>query len=443
MRIRKKKISDENVASLLSTLDRQAVEPDRECLKQLRERSVREFTAGAPDGFAKTLKSTPVTAWRVVMKSPAIKFVAAAIIAVACVIGLLLWRGMGSGVTLADVLTRIEQVTAYMYQVRSTVMKQQTSTESIMTVLISEEHGVKMLRSTVDPESGAIEPDLETYLSHRPNSIMFVSHTEKTHFRLKYEDDSAKVYREEYNDPRIIVQQILACDHISLGQSVVDGVTVEGFQTTDLAYKGGFLSQADIGGEPENVDVKIWVDVNTFLPVRSEEDIEMKDGRDIHEVSYDFRWDVIVNADDFRPVVPEDYRTHEIVFPTYNEENTIKGLMLFGDLAGAYPANLDKKYLDGEVPRVLNLDSYETLSEDEQNRKMSQLAVIGGAGFFYYGKLVDEDKDPAYCGETVKLGEADKVLLRWKLDDGRYRVIFGDLTARTVTAEELAELEKP
>ena len=56
--------------------------------------------------------------------------------------------------------------------------------------------------------------------------------------------------------------------------------------------------------------------------------------------------------------------------------------------------------------------------------------------------MVNENKEPAYFGEMVKPGDSSKVLIRWKLDDGQYRVIFGDLSAKTVTAEELAELEK-
>ena len=38
--------------------------------------------------------------------------------------------------------------------------------------------------------------------------------------------------------------------------------------------------------------------------------------------------------------------------------------------------------------------------------------------------------------------DADRVLLRWKLSDKEYRVIFGDLHAETVSPERLAELEK-
>jgi hypothetical protein len=33
------------------------------------------------------------------------------------------------------------------------------------------------------------------------------------------------------------------------------------------------------------------------------------------------------------------------------------------------------------------------------------------------------------------------VLVRWQLDDGDYRVIFGDLSSATVSAARLRELE--
>jgi hypothetical protein len=42
---------------------------------------------------------------------------------------------------------------------------------------------------------------------------------------------------------------------------------------------------------------------------------------------------------------------------------------------------------------------------------------------------------------TVGPSDKDKVLLRWKLDDGRYEVIFGDLRFETVTAQRLHDLE--
>ena len=62
-------------------------------------------------------------------------------------------------------------------------------------------------------------------------------------------------------------------------------------------------------------------------------------------------------------------------------------------------------------------------------------------GAQHIGKLEAEGKEAVYYGETVTAADSDKVLLRWKLDDGRYRVIFGDLRIEDVSAERLAELE--
>jgi len=60
----------------------------------------------------------------------------------------------------------------------------------------------------------------------------------------------------------------------------------------------------------------------------------------------------------------------------------------------------------------------------------------------FYGLLQWDKKDPAYYGKTVTPKDADKVLMRWKVSDNEYRVIYGDLHAETVTLEKLAELEK-
>jgi len=59
----------------------------------------------------------------------------------------------------------------------------------------------------------------------------------------------------------------------------------------------------------------------------------------------------------------------------------------------------------------------------------------------FYMTLLQDKKEPVYYGESVGPDDADEVLLRWKVSEGRYRVIFGDLLVLDVTAEELAELE--
>ena len=59
----------------------------------------------------------------------------------------------------------------------------------------------------------------------------------------------------------------------------------------------------------------------------------------------------------------------------------------------------------------------------------------------FYGTLASENKAVAYYGDRVTADHPDAVLMRWRQDDGRYKVIFGDLTAKVVTEQALAELE--
>jgi hypothetical protein len=193
------------------------------------------------------------------------------------------------------------------------------------------------------------------------------------------------------------------------------------------------------------VDVKIWVDVNTFMPVRFEEDIVTKEGLSMHDISYDFQWNAAVDENDFTPIIPQDYMsTGEITVPAFSEENAIKGFRRFADLAEEYPDNLDAVNLNKKARKLIGLDinALNELADDEKTRLTTELMSIMGPAFFYE-KLVKDGQDPVYYGQTVGPNDTNKVLLRWKLDEGPYRVIFGDLRVKTVSAEELAELEKP
>jgi hypothetical protein len=382
---------------------------------------------------------------RIIMRNPIVKLVIAAVIIIACTTGYVIWTGTGSGIALADVLTRIEQVTGYAYQVDSTSIGRDTNSKRGSTVLVSKEYGIRMTINQADPNS---QPKYNSgdqwYLLLQSNSIVIVSHKEKTYDRFIYDGVKLDFYKEQYSEPRAIIKQILSCEHESLGQSAIDGITVEGFQTTDLAYGGAFFGEAGRIENPQKVNVKLWVDLTTFLPVRLEEYIVTKNGAQLHKVSYDFRWNIIINPDDFEPNISEDYRAPVgdiIVYPS-NEENAIKGLKLFADNFGKYPVSLERKAFGREINELMPYDPvlYKELSDEERTRRTNYDLSLAASSFFYR-KLLKENNEPAYYGETVRPGDTDKVLFRWKLNDSQYRVIFGDLHAETVTKEKLAELE--
>jgi hypothetical protein len=133
------------------------------------------------------------------------------------------------------------------------------------------------------------------------------------------------------------------------------------------------------------------------------------------------------------------------------EETAIQGLKLWVELLGKYPetiTNVDATFLrlaeKGETPAAMRLkEEIKGLTEDQiiGNKLVDFLMPIRGLARFYNGFQLDK-KDPAYYGKTVTPKDADKVLVRWKVSDKEYRVIFGDLHTQTVTAEALANLEK-
>lgn len=62
-------------------------------------------------------------------------------------------------------------------------------------------------------------------------------------------------------------------------------------------------------------------------------------------------------------------------------------------------------------------------------------------GFAAINGILRDNADAAYHGKSVGPADKGKVLLRWKLDDGNYHVIFGDLRDETISAERVKALE--
>ncbi len=229
---------------------------------------------------------------------------------------------------------------------------------------------------------------------------------------------------------------MLVCEYSSLGQSVIDGISVEGFQTTDPAY-----SQSSAFGQ---ADVKVWVDVETRLPVRSETFVikEMDGEVRTHRVLDNYQWNVPVDAAEFEFEIPDDYtsRMGDLTVPAFNEETAIKGFTVLADLAGEYPDNLGGKTFFKELEALFA--PMRDRGRSEKYTKLADISMPIGGLLSFYQTLVQGKKDPAYYGEFVTPKDADLVLLRWKVSDNEYRVIFGDRHAETVTAEVLKELEK-
>ncbi len=130
-----------------------------------------------------------------------------------------------------------------------------------------------------------------------------------------------------------------------------------------------------------------------------------------------------------------------------NEKDLIQGLTVFLKLSdGRYPSKLDTKTTLMEAEALWGA-KYEGVSPDEttgkEKKKEDEEAICDI--FFasaFYGKLMRANKDVAYYGDKVTVEDSGKVLMRWNISDEQYRVVFGNLIVKNVSAEGLSILEK-
>jgi hypothetical protein len=241
-------------------------------------------------------------------------------------------------------------------------------------------------------------------------------------------------------DPKGIVDVFLTGPYTELGRREIDGVAVEGVESRDAALAAAFLAgpmgRLSAAEGPGDVAGRLWVDVATGWPVEMTLDV----AGETQVVVTDFQWEVEMAPDVFTLEIPGDYRALAQVDmgQLATGDQIVEALAYFAKLSGgAYPTRLTPGDIVGEVGAIyqkLNAAGTPPKIDDDMIIKLKYAAT-------YVRELGDEGKEPVYYGDTVRAADADKVLLRWKLDGGQYRVIFGDLRLETVSSARLAELE--
>jgi len=246
-------------------------------------------------------------------------------------------------------------------------------------------------------------------------------------------------------DPRVIVDEFLTGPYTELGRSEIDGIAVDGVESQDVAlvpaFFAGPMGRLSAGSPmPDDVVGRLWVDIATGWPVEMTLDITGADGSETHVVVTDFQWEVQLAPEVFALEIPADYQALAQVDmgQLATGAQMAEALAYFAELSGGtYPTELTPVAIVSELYEICDkLDAAGMLPEidDDMIIKLKYAAT-------YVRDLGDEGKEPVYYGDTVTAADADKVLLRWKLDDQQYRVIFGDLRIEDVSPERLAELE--
>ena len=134
------------------------------------------------------------------------------------------------------------------------------------------------------------------YAPPEGDKVTTVIPAEKIWFESPVPEEERGKMPEEYKDPDDYIRRFLARPYKELGRSVINGVTVEGIEVQDPPTDGEELQNA-VG--------RMWVDVETELPVR----IEIEGKADNKDVRWrmDFGWSGAVDPAVFEPNIPPDY----------------------------------------------------------------------------------------------------------------------------------------
>jgi outer membrane lipoprotein-sorting protein len=373
--------------------------------------------------------------WRIIMKSRITKLAAAAVIVIALLIGLDYLGGSidGASVVWADVIKNIEQAPILSYRLKTSItgLDKEEITEVESLVYNSAEYGIRV-DTYIDGKSTST-----TYMNPAEKVFVTVVYEAKKYLRMPLTDQLLSEYRQK-NDLKEIVRLYKSYGYTELGRDNINGIEVEGIEVSNPVFAEGAF---------ENFVVRLWVDIETTAPVLLEmEAATAENDVQIEIVMEQFEFIPELEPNYFEPNIPSDYTLItgiEGADSKTSEEKAIQGLRAFAEITyGKYPSSLEIVTAMTEAGKALKESGRDPNDLEEVNRMMSNMMSIPATCAFY-AELVNENKDAAYYGDRVTAEDADSVLMRWKVSEDQYRIIFGDLSTVDVTAEELVEFETP
>jgi hypothetical protein len=204
-----------------------------------------------------------------------------------------------------------------------------------------------------------------------------------------------------------------------LGRKKLDGKEVVGFYASN-----------------SKVDITIWADVDTGVPVH----IEQIAGQQMHIAIKNIEFDLPMQEDLFSMEIPAGYTVQESTTFDYQagtEANFIKGLRMIAERLndGFFPDNISiddiKKWISqfGKRITAMNLPDKEAAALEQQI--FEYMLFIG---------IIRGEEEWVYRGKGVRLGEARIPILWYRPEKSEtYRVIYGDLHVEDVYPENLPE----
>jgi outer membrane lipoprotein-sorting protein len=217
-----------------------------------------------------------------------------------------------------------------------------------------------------------------------------------------------------------------------LPERKIDGKAARGFE----------VAFAKIDPDVGEGALRVWADPGTKLPLR----VEMVFGDEGRMVLEKFEWNVPADKW-FTEEPPAKYRdkTPNVAPAEEITDYIVVGLKTYAKYCGGKYPQARMVYGDvtgDELGRAAGLSSLRKPAPEDIGRDEYAECLRAQRGLGWINTIQRHNPDAVYNGKTVGPEDKHKVLFRWKLEDGRYQVIYGGLRAETVTAERLKKLEK-
>jgi outer membrane lipoprotein-sorting protein len=184
-------------------------------------------------------------------------------------------------------------------------------------------------------------------------------------------------------------------------------------------------------------DYTIWVEPQTWLPIRME--LIQKEAGNRRDIWSDFVFTANLDESLFSTTPPKGYQVVKQesgpLMPT--EENLIEGLRAATVLTGGvFPPEFNRQWLITWFRESFWAKGNRYSEQDKKD--IAEIEKNMTDGFRFVQVIGMRKEEWRYVGAGVKLGDSSKPVCWWTAAGGKgYRVVYGDLSVRDVSPEDL------
>ncbi|HCO93482.1 MAG TPA: hypothetical protein DIU00_05955 [Phycisphaerales bacterium] len=350
--------------------------------------------------------------WRIIMNTNIRKFATAAVILIAAIIGLHFIAGPfdATSTVYAEVAEKLQKALTMTYKVTTTTPLEEMP-DMEMEVAFKEPGLMRM--TMAGGYVSVMDSVLGKGLSIIPERKQFI------------EMDLSNLPNDPGQNQLSVIEKLRSLPDRAdeeLGEREIDGQMVQGFRVTE-----------------EGVTHTVWIDPTTKELV--EVDTEILNAPGMSSTMTDIRFNVELSDELFSITPPEEYTRLElqVYVSEASEDDLIEYLRLWSSWTkdNSFPPTLNPVELAKVSMEMVKAGKFRPEKTTEEQNLDSAMKMTRGMMFVM--KLPAESNS-RYVGENVKKGQAETPIFWYKAEGSEtYRVIYGDLSVKNVTPENLPQ----